>query len=211
MLVLSSVPDLFYRSYAAQQRDLELAVRTILEDVDGRLLVHAVSNGGTNAFCNLLVAYKQSTGRVLPVQAVILDSAPGRAAIRSGINAMRSSLLMHPILKFLVLLLVYGLLVTMRLLNTLFFLENIIDRARRMLNDPQISTLKAKRCYIYSKTDQAVYWKDVEDHSHDAEKQGCQVTRALFSGSGHAAHMRMDSEKYWSIVQSLWKSTVSDI
>lgn len=211
VLVLSTAPDIFYRSYAAQKRDLEPVVKFLIADVDGRTLVHAVSNGGTNAFSNLLLAYKQSTGQVLPVQAIVLDSAPGRAAIRSGINAMSSSLPMHPILKFLVLLPVFTLLVIMQVIHAVFPFENIIDRARRVLNDPQTTRLEAKRCYIYSKMDQAVYWKDVEDHTHDAESQGSQVIRVPFSGSGHVAHLRMDSDKYWSAIQSLWKSANSDI
>lgn len=210
ILVLSN-PDIFYRSYAAQQRNLEPAITAILADSSNRrLLVHAASNGGANGLCNLLVAYRQSTGQVLPVQALVLDSAPGRAGVRSGMNAMRLSLPMHPVLKLPALLIAFVVFAVARYLYPLFSVENFVDRARRLLNDPQTSTLEAKRCYMYSKTDELVALTDVEDHSRDAEKQGYKVTRTVFSGSGHVAHMKMDSEKYWNALQRLWKSTSTE-
>lgn len=206
-LVISTPFDVFIRSYAAQQRCLEPVVDAIRADSDGRLLVHLLSNGGANAFSNLLLVYKRKTGQILPVQAIIFDSAPGQAGVRTGVNAMKYSLPTHPVLKHIIWLLTLSLLVFLRLIGRLFFLENFIQKARRLLNDPQTTTLGSKRCYIYSKEDKLIDWQHVEKHSVEAKRNGYKVSMDLFSGSAHVSHMRTDPERYWRVVQRVWKST----
>lgn len=207
VLVVSTPLDVFIRSYAAQQRRLEPIVDAIRADSGGRLLAHLLSNGGANAFSNLLLVYKRKTGQMLPVQAVIFDSAPGQAGVRTGINAMKYSLPTHPVLKYIFWLLAFSLLVFLRLTARIFCLENFIQKARRLLNDPQTTTLDSNRCYIYSKTDKLIDWQHVEDHGIEAKRHGYKVSMDLFSGSAHVSHMRTDPERYWRIVQRVWKST----
>ena len=62
------------------------------------------------------------------------------------------------------------------------------------------------RCYIYSKEDEMVSWENVEEHAAEAEGRGWRVRRELFVGSGHVAHARVDSGRYWGVVQRVWES-----
>ena len=203
VLVTSTLSDIFYRSYAFQKRQLEPAITAILSDSQGRLLVHSFSNGGANAFVSLLEECKKRTGKVLAVHTTVIDSAPGRGNFSKGINAIKLSVPQKSYLRLPILFLICSLLVVTVLIYKLINAENVIDRARRLLNDPAITS--GNRCYIYSKEDRLVGWQDVEDHSHDAERKGYKVERVRFEGSDHVGHMRMDSQKYWSTIEEMWE------
>lgn len=72
--------------------------------------------------------------------------------------------------------------------------------ARAALNDSSLISKECRRCYVYSKTDDLIPWKDVEGHADDAEERGWIVEKERFEGSEHVAHMRLDPQRYWKIV-----------
>lgn len=78
---------------------------------------------------------------------------------------------------------------------------------RRRLNDPQLFSVRAPRAYVYSREDEMVGWRDVEGHVAEARERGYRARAELFEGSKHVAHMPMDSERYWRIVQEVWKES----
>lgn len=57
---------------------------------------------------------------------------------------------------------------------------------------------------MYSASDDMVLDSDVEDHAEEAEGRGWVVRRERFVGTGHAAHVRADPERYWGIVKEVW-------
>jgi len=84
--------------------------------------------------------------------------------------------------------------------------ENVVDAMRRELNDSGLMSESARRCYIYSAEDDAISWKDVEDHARQAEAYGWSVTMVKFDGSQHVAHLRQDHIKYWEAIEAAWLS-----
>jgi len=79
----------------------------------------------------------------------------------------------------------------------------VITRARNDINDKSLITGK-ERLYLYSVNDPMVGWKDVEAHSHKAEKHGWVVRREKWDTSGHCSHMYADPKRYWDAVQNVW-------
>jgi hypothetical protein len=61
-----------------------------------------------------------------------------------------------------------------------------------------------KRLYIYSKEDEIIYWKDVEEHAGAAAATGYIAEQKLFKGSGHVSHMKTWPEEYWETVLQAW-------
>lgn len=211
LVIINGNSDIIYRSNVTQEKRLEPALQVILADTNldggGRLLTHAFSNGGSNALANLLVAFHRRTGKQMPLQALILDSAPGRANLKPLAEAMRMSMPKQTYLRLPMLIFVLSLLGVMWVVHRALRLENKIDRLRRLLNDPQLSPLDAQRCYVYSKSDKLVKWEDVEEHADDAERRGYHVRREKFDGSEHVSHMKMDKVKYWSAIERFWNSS----
>lgn len=214
LVIVNGNSDLVYRSYNTQEKRLEPALQVILADINvdgegkggGHLLAHAFSNGGSNALTNLLLAFHRRTGKPMPLRALILDSAPGRANLRPLADAMRMSMPKQTYLQLPILIIVFSLLGVLWVVHRAFRLENAVDRLRRVLNDPLVSPLETRRCYVYSKCDKLVKWEDVEDHADEAERRGYEVTREKFEASGHVSHMRMDRVKYWNALEAFWES-----
>lgn len=211
LVITNSNADLIYRSYATQEKRLEPALQVVLADTNldgrGRLLTHAFSNGGSNALANLLLAFHRRTGKPMPLRALILDSAPGRVHLRPLADAMRMSMPKQTYLRLPILIFVFSILAVLWVMHRVFRLENAVDKLWRLLNDPQLSLLDAKRCYVYSKSDKLVKWQDVEEHANDAERRGYHVTREEFHASEHVSHMKLDRVKYWSAVERVWNSS----
>ena len=214
LVIINGNLDLIYRSYATQEKRLEPALQVILADTKldggGRLLSHAFSNGGSNALANLLLAFHRRTGNPMPLRALILDSAPGRVYIRPLADAMRMSMPKQTYLRLPILILVFSLLGVLWVVHRVFRLENGVDRLRRLLNDPQVSPLDAKRCYVYSESDKLVKWEDVEEHAYEAGRRGYDVRREKFDASEHVSHMKMDRLKYWTAIEQFWNSSSSE-
>lgn len=71
---------------------------------------------------------------------------------------------------------------------------------------------ETKRVYIYSENDDMVPWHYVEDHAVEARRIGLNVELEKFVGSGHVAHAKAgNNERYWRIVEQMWKSSVKSI
>lgn len=75
------------------------------------------------------------------------------------------------------------------------------------MNDPRFSSLDARRCYVYSRSDKLVKWEDVEEHADEAERRGYDVRRTKFDATEHVSHMKTDRFKYWTAMERLWNSS----
>jgi hypothetical protein len=205
--VTTSAIDAAFRTHAANLNRVK-PVLDILYTLppDAKLLVHFFSNGG--AFTNLLIAktYQEEMGRPLPATAIVLDSTPGRATYAATIRAFSVGLPKNVIVRAICLLI-------LRVAWALYLLsyiirgaEDIVDQARRYLNDKTVFELDTPRTYIYSVADDIVEWQDVEEHAKDAQGLGYTVDLVKYQASGHAAHMMSDEKRYWAAVQRLWDS-----
>lgn len=206
LLITPSWPDFIYRSNSTQQHHLAVAVATIRADSRAKLFAHLFSNGGSKQLNTLNAAFVKETGKLLPIQALVLDSAPGRAAFWRSVWTILLTLprqwYLRPLL-FIISILTVG---AFWLLSHLTGSRDVIEQVRQDLNDTRLMALGARRCYIYSDADESVEAKDVEDHVDDARRKGWVVSTEKFVGSAHVGHMRQDSARYWKIVKELWEA-----
>lgn len=170
---------------------------------DAKVLLHFFSNGGLFTAVMILNKYREKTGKALNIKAMVLDSTPGRATYTRTIRAMAVSL---PKNRFVYLL-------GEAILGVLFFFyrfsyflrkrNDFVEEGRQATNDKRVVG-EGRRLYVYSKEDDMVDWKAVEDHAREAKERGFGVRLEMFKGSGHAAHMLIDGKRYWGSVEKLW-------
>lgn len=208
ILVLStSIPDMVYRPYSTQQKNLGPALPILVEhqNPDREILFHILSNSGAHTACQLLRAYRSYSGSGLKVGALILDSAPGINTYRGITKGFIGGLPSTPVLKELLSLVVYGLVGLITVKEAVTSEEHFIQKFRKDLNDEECIRSDRGRVYIYSKDDKIVGWEDVETHAKEAEeKEFGAVRMELWEESGHVGHMVKDAERYWNIVRKLW-------
>ncbi|KAI9764745.1 MAG: hypothetical protein M1835_007520, partial [Candelina submexicana] len=192
-----------------QQKRIAPAMEVLRGDTEKRLLVHLFSNGGAQQACQLARIYRKATGgKLLPVQAMVLDSGPGLSRIKQGVAAMTVGLPKMWILRMVGILFTY---ISLTLLVMLARIRgtDVISRSRDSLNDMELIDGNMSRCYIYSLADPMVAWQDVVSHAEEAEEKGWRVVTEKYIDSGHAAHLRQDEDRYWGVVKSLWASSKS--
>jgi hypothetical protein len=209
LLLSTSIPDMVYRPYSTQEKNLHPALPLLVEhqQPDKEVLLHIFSNSGAHTACQLARAYKSQTGLGLKVGALILDSAPGINTYRNITDGFIGGLPSTPVLKKLLSLFVYGLIGVITLKEVATCEDHWMEKMRKDLNQEELLKSTRGRVYIYSKGDNIVRWEDVESHAVDAEKKGLgEVRKELWEKSGHVGHMFSDGEKYWNVVRSLWDS-----
>jgi len=170
------------------------------------ILVHVMSNGGVLGFVDTCKLYKEQTGKVLDVKAMVLDSAPGQYAFSSAYYAISQGfpkgILWYPVATLSW--------VAMSLLErTRFGPYELIDGSRSALNDFDLMDRNSKRVYIYSDSDAVVDKASVESHPHDAKMKGFEagnLTLQKWQDSKHIQHMLKDPDRYWGLVSQLWAS-----
>ncbi|CAG8085865.1 unnamed protein product [Penicillium nalgiovense] len=174
ILLIESDVSILVSSYTRQRRRIRPAVDIVLEtlaetetsfgDNAPRILLHTVSNGGTNTATQLLVMLREVASKPLPLIGLVLDSTPAKGTYWKLYSAMVFSL--PPAFRFVGSMVVHGLLV---LLYTWIACgnENPPSLIRRTLLDkntvgpsPQRSDPKATGYvyYIYSKEDHLTDW-----------------------------------------------------
>ena len=211
LLITSNWGNFTYRPMRTQHQRLAPAIPALLAKDDGKTLVHAFSNGGSIQFNSLAAAYRKETGKLLPVRALVLDSAPGRATLRQSVGTILATLQMQWYLRPLLVVLASLFVGTLWLVKQLTGAKDVVEQLREDLNDRRLVAHEARRCYIYSDTDESVSAKDVEEHADDARQKGWLVSMEKFVGSAHAGHMRLDGARYWKIVEGLWEQSCNDI
>lgn len=159
-------------------------------------------------FSDVCRVYKQTTGEVLPVKAIILDGDPGDPSFREGWEAVSSSdaipkgFLWFPVAAAVVIV-----------LGFIWFGKNVlgikmlVDLSRGLLNDEELVDGQAKRLYIYGEADRVVGWRDVERHAEDARRNGWGVKMLNEAESPHVQHIMLDKKRYWECVEDLWQDT----
>jgi len=199
ILITSAFTDFLFGNRASQRNQLKLAIDALAAGHRTTVLVHLFSNGGSHTLWRLAKMYKETQGCPFQMNALILDSAPGRVTFQRAAAPLLHDLPRAAYWRLPSLCLVYIFVSFLWAVGSL----SIIDHVWHGLNSPDLVELKAVRCYIYSKRDVMVWWKDVEDHADEAEAKGCTVKKEIFLGE-HVAHMRSEGQRYWKIVESVW-------
>ncbi|KAE8445044.1 hypothetical protein EG329_013758 [Mollisiaceae sp. DMI_Dod_QoI] len=208
IISIRSLPEFFIAtSTASRLSAIKPTVSAIEADpaTEPRILVHLFSNGGSLGFVDVCSLYKNASGRILPVKAVLLDSSPGQPTLQEGWAAMSltlpKSLLWYPGAA----LVLFSLAIT-AIGKNVFGLETLVDKTRGWLNDWTFVDKSAKRLYIYSEADKLTGWKDVERHAEEARKDSVEVSLLKETETAHVQHAFKDSERYWQRVKELLES-----
>jgi hypothetical protein len=90
----------------------------------------------------------------------------------------------------------------------------ILNRLFDYLNLPN-NLPPVSRLYIYSKIDELIPYKDVEEHARQAKEElgirgggeGGEVRLEKFENTSHVGHMRGDPERYWNSIQKVWRDS----
>ncbi|KAI9845605.1 MAG: hypothetical protein M1838_001665 [Thelocarpon superellum] len=208
LTVETTTPDFNVRSFATQVQRVGPAVDALRADADPQLLVHTFSNGGAHKFCTISRAYRQATGKLLSVRAMVIDSAPGRVTLEK-VLAYAYQGRPKPLLIRVWVYFISAMYVGFEwLAHRLFRRNDVLARTRNDLNNPEIVPIKTPRYYIYSEADRLVGWKDVEDHAREAQAKGWEATLEKMHGD-HVGHMRKDEAGYWDRVTRLWAAARS--
>lgn len=203
-----------------------------------RVLMHVFSNGGAyTAYAlekcwNNYYSKSSSNSTLLPLNALVLDSLPGRTTLSIAVTAFSQILpatLPSP-LRFLGISALYAMIFAMRLPSRLpwpIYRPDRLRSCRERLNaidSAFMSPSIVERVYIYSEADELIPWRDVEGHAAETKRalaeenrgttetlreKGEKVRLEKFEGSKHVAHAMADSKRYWGIITGLW-SEVTD-
>ncbi|EGD87921.1 hypothetical protein H112_04397 [Trichophyton rubrum D6] len=219
LFVLTSSSDLFLNtSEASQTRRVQPVVDVLLSltasasspglSSDDRLHLHLFSNGGCVTLRSIAVAYEKATKKPLPLKSLIMDSCPGQSTLSGAHRAVSYGLPKSLIPRLFAGAAVYIALLWAFAYCRLLGLELPTELAWNASIDTKLIDSRVERCYIYSETDDLISWRDVEEHSLQAEDKGFHVSREKFQGSPHVGHMRLDPLRYWDIVSYYLKIAV---
>ncbi|OJJ74912.1 hypothetical protein ASPBRDRAFT_118537 [Aspergillus brasiliensis CBS 101740] len=173
-----------------------------------KIHIHLFSNGGVHTTTTLLSSYKSTTGYTLPINSLLIDSAPGKPSLVGAFRAFSFILPKNVILKWIGKVLLGCMLLVMFGMRWVVGAEDEVSKGRRMLNDRSVvGDGVRRRCYVYSEGDGLVDWRDVEEHAVEAEGLfggECVVRREKWGkASGHVEHMRVDGGRYWNLVREV--------
>ena len=204
VLVRGGVLDFLYRTEATQRKLLSPAVKILTETDIDTLLIHVMSNAGSKQWSTISRLYFATTGRALSNATTIIDSAPGRFRFKQNFAALSRSL-PRAFLPRIVLGLVFGFILSVIHLGSLLLPgPDVLEVVRQQLNSTSGMVKRARRCYMYSDTDDIILKEDVEDHAKEAEAKGWTVDLVKFQGSTHVGHFKHDPKQYLEKIERTW-------
>ncbi|ESK95938.1 indole-diterpene biosynthesis protein [Moniliophthora roreri MCA 2997] len=182
-----------------------------------RILVHSFSNGGAMqliTLANLLSARgitPASYSNRKPTSAMVIDSSPAAGTYSSTVKAFTVHI-KSPFLRFPMKLFITFLVVIRFIHERVFRARPMFERLRNGLNSR--STLpwmdvNTPRLYLYSKKDELIPWKEVEEHIENGKKAGLNIRSEVFENSAHVAHARAEPNRYWSLIKETWSSALN--
>lgn len=164
----------------------------------------------------------------MPVDAVIIDSAPGLPRFQATVNAMVQGVPgKSPVLKGAVAALSWMMVGTTALGEVTGVMEPAARKLYRRLHDPyDVFVFKGvpkaekerkpvPRSYIFSKTDAMIFEEDVLAHASlvaqemsraglSVEEVNDLVRKEEFVGTAHVNHIKGDADRYWGVIKGTW-------
>jgi hypothetical protein len=212
-VIKTSLWDLCFRSSQSKQRSLKTDVDDIsaVSQDNGRVLLHVFSDGGSNKACELADAYLHSKNKKIPVAVLYLDSTPGAPRFNRLRKAASKSFPPIPILRPAAFVIGAAIVSVIWIYYCIVgFDRNTISMTRKRLLSKETWDLKVSRCYLLSKTDEEIYWQDVQSHARNSIAEGAPTTEVLFQGTDHVSHARLNPKTYWNVIRETWKCAVLD-
>jgi pimeloyl-ACP methyl ester carboxylesterase len=206
LLVTQSTSEAIFR-WRSQHAKQMIPMANILATLppSDKLLWHTFSNGGAINSAAIARAYKAQTGKPVPMNALVLDSAPGKAHYIRSLKAITAGMPKNPVVRFLGIVLLNVFMISYKIMIIVLRKKNLLDVMIAALVDKELFPVEAPRLYIYSDNDEMVSDEDVEWHAKLAKEAGYVTYLEKFVGSKHVAHMLQDKERYWRVIQELWE------
>lgn len=220
IIVLSPI----MKAISSTLSDRSAAMRPLLEHIfatpesrkNPRILVHCMSNAGGINTAATLHEYRDQFEEPLPHQLLVLDSTPGSPymtfeTLERWSRAMAMGI--GPYLPWPTVI-TQGLCAMFLAGHRLY--ENLVGReaasvfSSGAINNEIYEIKSAQRLYLYSKEDDIIGWKDIEEHEAEAKKLGYKTDGVMFQGSGHVGHLRLAPEQYWTAIQEAWKQAIEE-
>lgn len=218
ILLLKSVVRSMISSYSSQQRAMKPAQDAIGQFLNEcgtlpsgsassnekpRILLHTMSNGGVNSATNLLVVLERSLKTHLPLVGVICDSTPNASSFKKTCNAFMYSFPGGFPINLIAAAFVY---ITITILYLWIAMGNEPpeDYWRRSILDEKLINC-SKICYIASKADKLMDWRDVVSHAEEARKKGWATKEIIFDDTPHCNHLSKHQEIYVNAVSDMWE------
>jgi hypothetical protein len=179
---------------------------------DERILVHAMSNTGGIFCAAAVVAYQRRHGadKMFPHKLLVCDSTPGSVDFASQVGRWSRAMAVGTAKFF-----PWPLVITQGLWYAFLWANWAWERLRgsepsgvwanRVMNDTAITTLDSSRLYLYSKEDEIIGWRDLEENVAQVKTLGYEFEMEMFEGSPHVGHMRLHPELYWNRILECWK------
>jgi hypothetical protein len=184
------------------------------QNVSPKILIHTSSNGGSNSATQLLLEFQATTGKPLPIQGIVCDSAPAAGGYWKSYHSIMMSLpknslaakIVGPVLAHAV----PGWMYLNAALGRYPVFEDLIRDTMLssefvMTREGKVEGRRLRIVYIWSKKDELIEWRDIVEHAKQAERTGWEVRSEEFLESAHCNHLKMDGERYANIVREAWK------
>lgn len=180
-----------------------------------RVIMHIMSNTGGIYAAATLNAYREAhgAGAALPHHLCVSDSTPG--SLDFGTEVWRWSRAMamgvprwFPMPFRLTQFLCAGFLCFANYLALALGIEPSGPHSARIFLEHGFATPRALRLFCYSREDDLIGWRDLEDQAAAARRSGYTTVLEEFKGSPHVGHMRMHPEQYWGAILRCWKQAV---
>jgi hypothetical protein len=159
-----------------------------------------------------LISFRRLEAPTSITSALVLDSNPGYGNIQLAQRAMTANV-KNPISNLGIRLLLIATFAFAWIMGTLvrgnpvFFV-----RMREELNKDKFLgwiDKKTPRVYLFSELDEMVPFEAVEEHAREAMAMGFDVQLEKYKDSKHVSHARLDPERYWGAVKSVWQKAVT--
>ncbi|KAI8963450.1 DUF829-domain-containing protein [Daldinia sp. FL1419] len=219
LMVISSTFSAVYQSLEQRTQAMMPIVDTVFpnpDDDSSRVILHIMSNTGGIYAAATLNAYQQRHGKdkSLPHHLCINDSTPGSLDFSREVGRWSRALAMGTAKWFpWPFTVTHG--IWWAFLYATYLLEKAVGRepsgvySCRVFLDHSMATPKAPRAFMYSKTDDIIWWEDVEVQAETAKQKGYKATLEMFDDSPHVGHMRLHPTRYWSTIEKHWKSAIA--
>ncbi|KAH8684629.1 hypothetical protein BGZ60DRAFT_366294 [Tricladium varicosporioides] len=213
IFVTITTKEFLMHSESQRRADIKEVITALLarNQSDERLLVHTLSNGGARRLYGIAGAYREATGKPLPVKAFIMDSAPGIPQFRRDIRALSVPgkklpwLLWFPFMTAIVAV-TTAVYITVNWMPKWFWSE-LVWRPMAAVNNIDFVHKNCVKGFVYSKEDNVIDWRHVEDHADIAEKKGYKVVKKRVEGAHHVQMFRGKGGEgdYWEFVERIWR------
>jgi hypothetical protein len=180
--------------------------------LDGNTLMHCMSNTGGINLAATMNAYKMQHKEPLPYKLMVLDSTPGSTDFWPNIGRWSRAMALGaagvPLPFWMMKSIAFAFLSTLQVVGWAIGRVSAAEYSVQAVNQPELSSLEAKRLYLYSKEDDIIHWQDIETHAAVARQWGYDVDMELFDGTPHVGHMREWPEQYWGKIKETWDGVV---